>query len=75
MTNEQTAKEELPKFTMIGGYPILYLTDLDEVLCSACASTEEYEIAARGVNWEDPRIFCECCEERIESAYADESEE
>jgi hypothetical protein len=28
------------------------------------------------VNWEDPQLFCEECNERIESAYAeDESEE
>lgn len=63
---------ELPSHSGIGGYPLYYVTEEAEVLCSYCA-TKTYKvdkdkyIYPPRVNWED-ELFCECgCQ--IESAY------
>ncbi len=72
--NPQEKNKELPRYTSIGCYPILYLTHRDEILCCDCASEEGYEIAVAGINWENPHIYCDECSERIESAYADDDE-
>lgn len=57
-----------------GGYPLYYLVSHD-VLCPACASQEQDDIAAAEANWEDPALHCEACGERIPSAYAEEQAE
>lgn len=77
-----------PTFTMVGGYPIFYLAQDNEVICPACVNGEngsevgnsEYDgdpqwtIVASDVNWEDPEMFCCHCNERIESAYAEDTD-
>jgi hypothetical protein len=70
------------RYTSIGSYPLFYLDDKDNVLCPFCAAEEEANakdpehwargIAACGINWEDPQLYCDECSRRIESAYADE---
>ena len=57
-----------------GGYPVFYLDASDVVTCPNCANkANEYgfEIIAADVNYEDPNLYCTCCNERIESAYAE----
>ena len=61
----------LSSFTMVGGYPIYYLDNLDQVLCPECAT---YSLACgefirhAEVNWESD-ITCDGCEEELERAY------
>jgi len=72
-----------------GGYPIYYVCNDGEVLCPSCV-TKEYvqikestltgshdgwELAGRDINWEDPDLYCAHCNKRIESAYAEVSDE
>ena len=78
-----------PSFSMVGGYPIYYLTQDNAVLCPACVNGEngsevgnpecdddpQWTVVAVDANWEDPSMTCEHCEKRIESAYADDDSE
>jgi len=52
--------------------------------CHRCAKTErerigtttgsdDWQLVAITVNWEETELFCDCCSERIESAYAEEN--
>ena len=80
--------ELLPAYAWPGGYPIYYIDKGGAVLCPACAEEEirEWQDApedekdyyeddlpiAADVNYEDPELWCEGCNERIESAYAED---
>lgn len=59
-----------------GGYPIYYLTRDGLTVCPDCANKDcenpEQEVIASGINYEDPRLYCDDCWDRIESAYAEE---
>jgi hypothetical protein len=63
-----------PSYTSIGSYPLVYLDNMDNVLCPCCASEEEEETTPH-INWEDPYLYCDECSDRIESAYAEEEED
>jgi hypothetical protein len=65
-----------------GGYPLFAITSDGAALCKCCAKTEREAIAtttgtdgwcitAIDANWEDPSLFCDHCNARIESAYAE----
>ena len=76
------------KYTWPGGYPVFYLVADNGVLCADCANTErsadtanldphcpdddQWRIVAAGVNYEDSQLYCDHCNERIESAYAED---
>lgn len=61
------------------------------VLCGACvqreirlivdatrpngAADQQWQCMAVDANWEDPRLYCDHCGERIESAYADDDKD
>ena len=65
----------LPAFAFPGGYPLYYLDEEGNTLCPECArKNDEYTspLAAYGVNYEDPKLHCDDCSRRIESAYAEE---
>jgi hypothetical protein len=72
---------QLPTYAWPGGYPVYYLAKDNGVLCPKCANefTEgrdndtQLEPVAFDVNWEDPQLFCEHCNTRIESAYTEEN--
>lgn len=71
---EQLMKEhgELPSHSSIGGYPLYYVTETGDILCSYCATKthlvdKDVYIYPPRVNWEDD-LHCECGS-RIESAY------
>lgn len=74
--------------TSWGGYPLFLLCDDGSPLCFKCARKEfktiarsmiqkgwrdSWAIAACEVNYEDPDLMCCHCNERIPSAYAEES--
>lgn len=69
-----------------GGYPIYFLAADGEPVCFQCVKQNKAETYAAfeeggdrewlmvvaDINWEDPDKFCAHCENRIESAYAEE---
>jgi uncharacterized Zn finger protein (UPF0148 family) len=69
-----------------GGYPLFYLMADGETMCAKCINKEvklvvdatvngddkQWEIVGSDVNWEDPALFCAHCNQRIESAYAED---
>lgn len=64
----------LPAYAWPGGYPLYYLDKQGSTVCSKCANREvdqSQEVVAWGTNWEDPDLYCDDCNERIESAYAE----
>jgi hypothetical protein len=74
----------LDAYAWPGGYPLYYITADAGCLCPECAEmarregltndrqdTQWYILAAE-VNWEDASLYCDNCEERIESAYAED---
>jgi hypothetical protein len=68
------SKGQLVKYAWPGGYPVLYVTELSNVLCPDCANrdTDSDVPVAADINWEDPSLYCDDCSERIESAYAED---
>ena len=76
-------QSELPRYAD-GGYPLWYL-DRGETraLCPKCATEHIRDCSRQGltpqltkaVNWEDPNFWCEACDDRIESAYAEPEED
>lgn len=70
---------KLISFTWPGGYPMFYITRRGDVLCPDCASEElklgedSFDPPIDGdTNWEDPTLYCDVCNERIESAYTED---
>lgn len=75
-----------PAYAWPGGYPIIYVTADNSVLCPDCANggngceaseTSEYKqdrLVAMDVYWEGPVIQCDHCQGLIESAYGDPDE-
>jgi len=64
-------KHNIPKFTSVGSYP-LCMVRKGRVFCVRCANeleTQPTDII--DANWENPALYCDECEERIESAYAE----
>jgi len=73
------------KYTSVGSYPIFSVCRDGGVLCPACIAENrkqieaamlngddaQWEIAGTDANWEDPDLYCDNCNERIESAYAE----
>lgn len=73
-----------------GGYPLYFICDDGAPLCFACVRKNYREIAqahrsdprdrqwalaAVDTNWEDPRLVCCHCNQRIESAYGEDDAE
>jgi len=87
MTTKQV-KEALRagRFSSVGCYPLFFTTSDGGDLCHACVRKEwsnvcaairtnaddGWRVTAHGANWEDPRLFCDHCNKRIESAYAED---
>lgn len=70
---------KLPFYSTIGCYPLYYLDGYANCLCAGCAdyalNNQEFESlkpVQYEFNWEDPNLYCDCCNDRIESAYAEE---
>jgi len=68
-----------------GGYPIFYVTKDCGVLCPKCANenkelTKDIEdpqwfIVDCDINYEDESLYCDNCNEKIESAYGEDENE
>jgi hypothetical protein len=77
------SKGKLTSYVWPGGYPVFYIHTHgpkghkeQEVLCPDCANaTDPRQLTGDGVNWEDPELFCSRCNNRIESAYAENVED
>jgi hypothetical protein len=63
---------KLPRFTSLGGYPIMYVESGD-VLCADCATEWKHENPEgqldRDIYWEGEPELCSNCYVEIESAY------
>ena len=61
-----------------GGYPLCYVAEY-LVICPDCVNDPESDFydadSTPQINWEDSALFCDCCSERIESAYAEDDAE
>ena len=79
-------KEELPALTWPGMYPLIYLTGDGGILCPKCVRDNmdlindpddpQWYLVAYDIYEEGPVMYCENCNDEIESAYGDpESEE
>lgn len=74
------------KYAWPGGYPMFALMADGECLCHQCLidnakliadatcgdGERDWELVACDVNWEDASLYCVHCNERIESAYAED---
>lgn len=72
---------ELMKYSDVGLYPLYYIDSTHDVTCPDCANKAERNLPvddfnrpiACGVNYEDADLYCQVCNKRIESAYAEDS--
>lgn len=69
------AKGKLPHCTDLGGYPLYYIDNHNNVYCDECATKSAKEIVASAVHWEGEPHICEECNTEIESAYGNPEEE
>lgn len=63
------SKHAVAKYTSVGSYPLLMVRK-NTAYCPACAN--KLDVAPGDVvdvNWENPELYCD---ERIESAYAED---
>lgn len=65
---QNPARGPRQRYTEFGSYPLYYYNKKGEPFCYKCA-LPKYEAE---VNWENPDLYCTQCEERIESAYAED---
>lgn len=83
--NLKAVRREWETWAWPGGYPIYYVTKDCGVLCPKCANKNltqtldkedaQFYITHADVNYEDPHLYCDHCNKRIESAYAEDEEE
>lgn len=52
-------------FTLVGGYPLIYITDDACTLCGNCAGDDD----EAHIHYEGDPIHCDECNETTESAY------
>ena len=52
-----------------GNYPVFYIDAENDVTCADCANKSDYvfEIVHADINYEIPDLYCNNCNERIES--------
>ena len=70
---------KLDAYAWPGGYPILWIADIDTrdcaTLCAACAASERdagtVQTLIPDIYWEGPPEICDGCGAEIESAYGD----
>ncbi len=69
-----------PAWAWPGGYPVYYLCADNGVMCPKCANDNaelddvddpQWHLIGQDINWEDPDLYCDNCNERIQSAYAE----
>lgn len=62
---------KIREHSKIGGYPILYIVDENEILCAKCAKNidQNEQTIFRNINWENSDLYCDECGKKIECAY------
>lgn len=85
-TAELKASLRRGPYTFPGGYGVVYLCSDGGTLHHACvrenyrevyqatrdSDNSGWRVVAEFANWEDPSLYCDHCNERIESEYAEE---
>lgn len=77
-TNDNT----LPHYAWPGGYPIVYITNDNQLLCPDCATKslldpdewDDWKPSEWFIHYEGPPEYCGECNAEIESAYGDPAE-
>lgn len=86
MNSLELRKAIRTKYAWPGGYPMFLVMADGEAVCMDCAKKEFKLIAAANrdriqkdwepvgvdINWEDAHLHCAHCNDRIESAYAED---
>ena len=71
-------------FTDLGGYPLFYVTKDCGVLCPKCANKNlkltlgddpQWRIVDCDINYEDTSLYCDNCNELVESAYGEDEDD
>lgn len=85
--NPQVKQALRAKYAWPGGYPLYLLADDGEAICIDCGRTEfkaiahsvisntqdGWHVSAADINWEDTSLHCAHCNQRIESAYGEDT--
>jgi hypothetical protein len=81
MSIQRTSDGSLKHYTSIGCYPLFYLAHECTAICVECARSlvedegEPETTVKAQINWENPSLYCDMCDDRIESAYAEPEED
>lgn len=74
----QGYREVFVPYAWPGGYPIVFYTECGDIFCAECARkifiTEKITITS-DIYYEGPVMYCEGCNEELESAYGDPDKE
>ena len=72
---------EVPTLTVPGMYPIYYVTTDGGTMCPACVNSnrplcadpnaDAWYVTDTDINYENTELYCEHCNELIESAYGE----
>ena len=75
---------ELDYYAWPGAYPLFYITKDSGILCPKCVNENiellsdpydpQWYVVGCDINYEDSDLYCDHCNERIESAYGDGNE-
>ena len=81
----ELANGSLQAFAFPGGYPLYYAVRDGGILCPGCANSsrareatvdcsddEQWPVVGAGINWEDSAMYCDNCNNVIESAYGED---
>ncbi len=70
-----------PTYVWPGGYPFYYITKDGGVFCPKCVNENlelvegddpQWRIVAYDINYEDDDLYCDNCNEQVESAYGED---
>ena len=80
---EMKEKGKYDYYAWPGGYPLFFITEDCGILCTKCCNenkdllNDEYDkqwfVIDYEVNWEDGELYCDHCNDKIESAYGEEN--
>ena len=74
MSKPEKVNGVYPSYTEMGLYPLYYVTTDWDIICPDCANSERYQdtICLQAINWESNNTYCDDCNKRIGSAYAEQ---
>jgi hypothetical protein len=87
MRESNPTTDLLNTYAWPGAYPLYYITKDNGVLCPKCANENsalclaapdsmdydpQWAIVDFDINYEDPDLYCDHCNKRIQSAYAED---